>query len=210
MPGLALHQVRVAAVGKMIARHIVEKEVKEQDVIFAGLFHDMGNIIKADLSLFPEFLEPQGLAYWQEVKQEYHAKYGDDEHAATEHIAREIGLPPSAIRIIGSMGFSKAHIVAGAVPLELKIAEYADQRVSPHGVVSMEERLAEGKKRHAKRRADLRSTQDDIADANVDALRKIEEQIFAQTDISPEHVTDERIAPMAEELYSYPVPVSVR
>ena len=52
----------------------------------------MGNIIKSDLTVFPEFREPEGLDYWQNVKDDYVKKYGTDHHAANAIIAREIGL----------------------------------------------------------------------------------------------------------------------
>ena len=41
MPGLQLHQLRVAAVGKLICEHL-KKPVRTKDVVVACLFHDMG------------------------------------------------------------------------------------------------------------------------------------------------------------------------
>ena len=69
MPNLQLHQLRVAAVGKLISEHFTVP-VNVRDVVLACLFHDMGNILKFDLTQFPEFREPQGILYWEEVKKE--------------------------------------------------------------------------------------------------------------------------------------------
>ena len=70
MPSLAMHQMRVAAVAKFISNSLL-KPFDANNVIEAALFHDMGNVIKADLSLFPEFLEPKGYEYWKNVKREF-------------------------------------------------------------------------------------------------------------------------------------------
>src|SRR5436305_1624080 len=94
MPNLQLHQLRVAAVAKKISDNLVT-QVDKAAVVEACLLHDMGNIIKFNLSKspqFPSFLEPEGLKYWQAVKDDYLQKYQtEDEHQATLAIAKEIG-----------------------------------------------------------------------------------------------------------------------
>src|SRR3954452_25294278 len=86
MPALQQHQLRVAAVAAMICDSLPGTD--KETVVIACLFHDMGNIIKSDLSYFPEFVQPEGLEYWEKVKQEYIQKYGSDENAATKEIAK--------------------------------------------------------------------------------------------------------------------------
>ena len=86
-PALQLHQLRAAGVARILCEH--HPGVKDtKSPVIACLFHDMGNIIKFDLDALPAFLEPQGLSYWQGVKDEYIAKYGTDEHIATYAICR--------------------------------------------------------------------------------------------------------------------------
>ena len=69
MPTLQLHQLRVAAVARLVCDHLTHP-INTRDVILACLFHDMGNIIKSNLNHFPEFCEPEGTAYWEKVKAE--------------------------------------------------------------------------------------------------------------------------------------------
>src|SRR3989338_7998938 len=111
MPSLQMHQLRVAAVGKLICEHF-NKPVNKKDVVLACLFHDMGNILKFELAMFPEFTEPEGVDYWESVKDKYRKKYGDDEHSATQEIMREIGLPKGIIDLMEGIGFSKVSEVA--------------------------------------------------------------------------------------------------
>ena len=209
MPALQLHQLRVAAVGKLICDNVT-KPINERDVILACLFHDMGNIIKSDLSVFPEFLEPEGLDYWQGVKDEFVNKYGSDHHAANSAIAREIGLPQSALELLDNIGFSKLETILASVSDEIKICEYADLRVGPHGVLPLEERLHEGRQRYLKRHPNewvgrgVRSTTEQFQTL-IRTARELERQIFEHASIRPEDITDASVAPLVEELQNYSV-----
>lgn len=205
MPPLQLHQLRVAAVGKLICDNSTKK-VNERDVILACLFHDMGNILKFKLGQIPEFLEPEGLKYWKSIQSDYRTKYGDDEHIASEIIAREIGLSVNVISCITAIKFSVAETTKAAGTFEQKICEYSDSRVGPHGVVSLTERLEEGRKRYLAdgRKSSLASPQD-MFDVLARAERDIEKQIFAEAKIKPEDVSDASVAPLIEELWEYPV-----
>ena len=97
------HTLQVTMVGRDILHGMmVHERIEAEDyghLIAACLFHDMGNIIKSDLKKFPEFLEPEGLEYWDRVKKEYVEKYGKDEHAATVAIARAIPLKTDSITL---------------------------------------------------------------------------------------------------------------
>ena len=206
MLALQLHQLRVAAVGKFICENF-EQPINKNDVILACLFHDMGNIIKFDLSVFPEFLEPEGREYWQGVKDEYVKKYGTDHHVANTAIAREIGLPQAAVACIEGIGFRKTVFVVEHPSFERKICQYADLRVGPHGVLSMEERIQEGRKRYIERQdmaADVAAPQPEF-DAVLHTARRLEKQIFTNANIQPGDITDKAIASLIEELQNYSV-----
>ena len=133
MPSLQLHQLRVAAVAKLVGENM-NVEINLDGLIKACLLHDMGNIIKFKLDLFPEFLKPEGLSYWEDVKQEFVYKYGNDEHTATYKIAEEIGLNSREMEILKSIGFSKAIENLEHDDYTRKIACYSDHRVSPNGI----------------------------------------------------------------------------
>lgn len=203
MPGLQLHQLRVAAVGKLICDNF-QGPINTRDVVLAGLFHDMGNIIKADLTLFPDFLKPEGRAYWQQVKEEDIAKYGTDEHAATLKIVRELELPDSVYAYIDGIGFSALHITRRSSSYEQKICEYADLRVGPHGALSLDERIEEGRIRYAGRTSEMPTHEERFAELK-DAAKEIERQIFSRTDIKPADIRNGTIASIVEELWEYPV-----
>lgn len=117
-------------------------------VVMAALLHDMGNIIKFDLKMFPEFLKPEGYDYWKTVQDEYFVKYGKDEHEATYAIAKEIDVSNRVFELILVVGFAKAEDNFCHDDLEKKICAYSDHRVSPFGILSLDERMVEGHKRY--------------------------------------------------------------
>lgn len=195
MPNLVQHQLCVAAVAEMICDHLT-LPIDKDAVVTACLLHDMGNIIKFKLDYFPEFIAPGELAYWQGVKEEYLQRYGHDEHRATLQIVEELGLPYEISDIIDAVGFSHAIENREGADFAHKIAAYADMRVSPHGVVSMRQRLEEAHKRYngENRSTDREHTLDMPTVESFDAaLYEIERQIFAICAIAPEDITDEAV-----------------
>ncbi len=201
IPSLQLHQLRVAAVAKTIADNS-DDELDTRSVVLAGLFHDMGNIIKSDLTTFPDFLEPEGYAHWLLVKNEFISAYGPDEHAATRAIAREISLPHPVLEILAGVGFSKLKETVASNSFELKIAEYADLRVGPHGVIPMAARIEDGKRRYVGKHPDM-PRGEEVLRTLVGAAYELEQQIFARADIGPDDITEQSIQPLIAELREY-------
>ena len=188
MPILAKHQLRVAAVAELIGRRC-RTSFDVKGVVLACLFHDMGNIIKSELGYFPESIQPEGLTYWEGVKADYIQTYGPDEHHATLEIAQELGLSKTVRFYIEGFGFSKMSEVARGNSFELKLCEYADMRVSPHGVVSVEERLREGSARYAQKQQSSGFSVEKFNEL-VSALRDVETEVFASCDLKPEDITE--------------------
>lgn len=204
MPGLQIHQLRVTAVGKTICESLTIP-IDTDAVVTACLFHDMGNIIKSELALFPEFLGEHDLAYWEAVKKEYMGKYGTNEHHATIEIARELGLTEKVIRLIDGVGFMNTESVRDGASYEQKIIEYSDLRVQPHGVSSLDERLEEGRKRYEGRgHFDFPDNKNRYGEL-VAAIHEVERQIFSVSSIQPESITEASVQSAISELKMYPI-----
>jgi HD superfamily phosphodiesterase len=197
---LQMHQLRVAAVASIICDNL-EKKVDKDRVITAALLHDMGNIIKFKLDLFPEFMEPQGLKYWQNEKTKFIEKYGNNEHEATSQIARELCVSKKAQKIINSYGFSNAECTYKNSDLETKIAVYSDFRVTPHTVTSMKDRLLEARKRYVENKnAEFKP---EIYDKFTSFWLKIEKQIFSKEKISPDFITNDKVKKMIKKFEEF-------
>lgn len=213
MPGLQLHQLRVAAVGKLICDNFSsrggsasggKKPINTHDVVLACLFHDMGNIIKADLTQFPQLLEPQGKEYWEGVKKERIAKYGPDTHKASVAMAKEIGLPEVVVSYVDGVRFTAIPSLAGSDSFEPKIIQYSDLRAAPFGILPLQERLEEAQKRYVGKTGGGALNEVNTYPVAIRGALEVERQIFSHATIIPEDITDASIAPIVEELWEYP------
>ena len=190
-PQLQTHQLRVAAVANLICNNI-SNFLETRIVIQTCLVHDMGNIIKSNLDAFPEFLEPQGKKYWQDAKDEFIKKYGDDEHLASITIARELGLSERVINIIDRINFSKAVENSRLPDLATKICVYSDARVSPKSVSSLKERLDESYARNHNDPGKIQSNPI-LYKAAAEAMFAMEKEIFSNSNLKPTDVTTEKL-----------------
>lgn len=202
MPALQLHQLRVAAVAKLLCEHI-EKPLDAEAVVLACLFHDMGNIIKSDLTKFPEFRAEKGLPYWEEVKASFIEKYGKNAHEANVAIAKEIGLPTAAVSYIDGISFSNLEKIVASDSYEQKVCEYADTRVGPYGVLPLAERLEEARARYLESGKSYYTSEGFMA--LVQSAEELERQIAAESSIAMSAITDDAIRDSVEDLRNHPV-----
>lgn len=203
---LQMHHFRVAAVAKLIIDKFPKDspKINENLIITACLLHDIGNIIKFNLMLYPELNSPRGYDYWKSVQDRFILKYGPDEHKATYMIAKEVGVDEKVLKILNSIGFSNSGKVASSRDYNLKITAYADQRVGIDGIMGMAERHTEGRNRYLKRNNASAFTSP-LSEFNTLAefLKDIEKDIFSHTKIRPEDITDMTVAPVIEELKNF-------
>ena len=199
MPTLREHMLRVAGVASLICDNFTEPLNKEE-IISACLLHDMGNIIKFNLEYFPEFNKPEGLEYWQNVQNEYIEKYGEREHEATLKIIRELGIPKKIVTLASEDQFSLLCQHQNSGDMGMKIVHYADARVSPHKVVSYDERMGEAKERYKDHKY---SFQGDEHFRLVACGKEIEKQIFAKCKIKPEDINDDTVNPLILKLKDF-------
>jgi hypothetical protein len=201
MPNLQMHQLRVTAVAKQICESL-SIETDKNAVIKACLLHDMGNIIKFTLGYFPEFLEPEGLEYWQKVKNDYIFKYGSNDHAASLAIAQEINVSARIYDLINCIDATVSENIAIEDDWEKKICAYADNRVSPYGVVSAIDHSINAKKRY-KNHPHYFSEKD--RSLFMKNLFSIEKQIFSRSKIKPEDINDASVARDIEILKDFEI-----
>ncbi len=209
MPQLQEHMLRVAGVADFLSRGITRMATRNNaesiittdyhNIVTACLLHDMGNIIKFDLSQSKKLINHDlDLKYWGEVQKEFREKYGTDEHIAHTKIAEDIGVSKRVVELINAVSFLGASSNASGNDFGKKIIQYADDRVSPFGVVSLEERLADLRARYAHH-----GGQTPERDAFENALRQMEKQIFEYCLIKPEDITEEKVGEKLEILRNY-------
>ncbi len=200
-----MHQLRVAAVAKQICESL-NIEVDKDEIITASLLHDMGNIIKFNLPYakikFPEFLEPEGLEYWEQIQSEFNQKYGKDEHEATLDIIGELGMSPYIYDLAKHVDGTFIENIALGEDFGRKICIYVDDRVTPFGVVSVKDRNLEAEKRYKETGRVFDKEKRDFFMKN---MFDIEKQIFSHSNIKPEDITDLSVRDIVEELKNFEI-----
>lgn len=193
LPNLQEHHYRVAGLALLICDHWRGTNIDRELIKRVCLVHDIGNIIKFDLDKYPHLMgtEKERLDYWKRVKDKFIEKYGDEEHGATYSIAKEVGLTNKQMRVLKGLGFSKLDSIQKSPSWELKICEYSDLRVGPFGVVSLVDRLEEGKKRYKDTKRFIYST--NKRRELIKACHNIEENIDKYTDINIRAIDDKSI-----------------
>ena len=212
MPILANHQLTVAAVASTICDNTTLtptlSQREREDVVAACLLHDMGNIIKFDLSitnkLHPGTFKQGDLEYWEKVKQDYINKYGRDEHLAAVEIARELKVGARVIELVDCIGFNTGKINAESEDFGRKICAYSDMRVGPPGVISLEERLADLRVRYNHKFHQVGGNEEKRVEFE-NGLRQIEQQIFEHCNIRPGGITEASVSETKEKLKDFKI-----
>lgn len=204
-PNLQRHLLRVSALGKLICENWAGPPVNVARVVAALLLHDIGNIVKADYDRFPELFpeEMKNLGYWKAVQESTRTRFGDDDLTASMAISREIGVSEDILSLIERKQFVNNLATAAGSDYEVKIAAYADQRVGPHGVLSIEERLSEARRRY-KGHPNASVNRNDFADL-VKAAYSIETQIDSYSTIALGDINDEALQVSIEALKEFDV-----
>jgi hypothetical protein len=189
------HMLRAAAIGNLICDNWNGPQINKEDIIAVLLTHDLGNIVKMDfdseagLKLLGE--EEKKVDYWKQVKKEMIEKYGQDDHIVSEMMAEELEISQRLAFILKNKVFNNNEFTAQSDDWDIKIAAYADQKIGPFGVLTLEERFRELKERYAQK--ENQNTNNPKIDIFIDCAFQIEKQVLSNTSLNSEDINDESI-----------------
>ena len=191
-PGLQKHMYTVAGIGKYICDHWQGPSINKDIVVKSLLIHDLGNLIKFDLSPGAKIYDPiLEKPEWKEFQSKMKKKYGSSAHQATVQMTKEITDDQLIIKLINSMDSTNLESIFHA-SWEEKICEYADMRVTPNGITSMSERLDDIHERYKEHYADW-ADESQLA-TNKDFGNRIEQELQQNTSKDIIEITEEKIA----------------
>lgn len=199
---LAEHMFWVAGVGTWIAQHFQSK-IDQKLITKSLLLHDLANLIKFDLAKFSYFLKPEDhdLQYWQAQQQVMIARYGDREHLALLALLKELNVDAKTYQLLDQLSIYNLPAIVEGTDFPLKICLYADYRVAPAGLVSLETRLADLKNRYHQREPNLASQKK--AAKNLTLLKQLETQIETNLDLSLTKMTQEQVFNLLKKLKDF-------
>ncbi len=186
IPLLQQHQLRVAGVGAILCENIQIK-VDKQNIVKALLMHDLGNMVRIRMDMLEEGFKPKGKQYWQNVKYELIAKYGDQDHEATIAMLKEIGVNSKIIEYVDAINWGTIGLATSSSDMNVKILNYSDMRVSPMGATTVQNRLNDLKERHRI------NSENYFSELTQDCLL-LEKQIFEQSTLRPQEITEDKIS----------------
>lgn len=202
---LQIHHLRVAAVTKMITDSY-DYKINKEDILKAALVHDIGKIAEMKVGIIPGSVKnEEDLNYWKSVQVIFRQRYGDSNDAATVGIMKELKMSPEIISIVQRTGFKHAKRNFDELFIEGIITTYADQRVTPYGVATLEYRIEEGRVHY---HADNKIKHNDYDEWKQlsEYCYKIEEFLFNKNKkIKPSDITEDSIKPIISELKKYEI-----
>jgi HD domain-containing protein len=177
MPDLQTHMLRVAHVAEVILANWMGSQINKTEIISALLLHDLGNIVKFDLSKDE---------YWQKIQQETIERYGSSvDHVVTAKMLKEINVDDRLQALVAHMGFDNLSYVLGSNDIDLKICTYADLRVAPFGIVGIQERFSDLRKRYQGKPFESRYSLQ-----NEEKALALEHEIFQYISLPPTQIIE--------------------
>ncbi|MBP9816181.1 hypothetical protein KBD09_03015 [Candidatus Woesebacteria bacterium] len=204
-PILQKHMYTVAALGTHIASSVKDSSLRiEKDVITeALLLHDMGNIVKFDLSR-PGLLKEDELDYWRNIQAQFVEKYGKGDHDATILVLRELGVSNMIIHFMELSKSIEAALSAIERDMNFAIMFYADFRVGPYGILPLDARIDDLLVRY-KDRVEHFWSQEEKAEQMRTTMKKVEAKLQKHCSISVKDIEDADVAFILTALSSYPI-----
>lgn len=184
---LQKHMIRVAAVGRFLCTKIPEK-VDTEKIEAALLLHDLGNIVKFkfDTPLIKN-VDKKETEKWKQLQKETIKKYHWHAGVTTKLMAEELAIDKDIIDLLVYAGWENLQKINKSNDWESKICAYADYRVGPFGVISLQERLEDIHKRYSK-----------YKNENIhlkEQYEELERQLFEKINIEPDTITPNSIRP---------------
>ncbi len=199
---LQQHMLTVTGLICAVQEHWSGDDIDWDGLIRAGLLHDLGNVIKFDLDKFPQLLgdELPRIEFWREEQKRLIAKYGNDDHAATGKMLDELGVDSKIKETIQAKSFGNIRKTASSSNWLPKILQYCDLRTSPHGLMTLDERVSDIEERY-----DKYAGRSDFPEM-IAAAKSIESEIEQSIDTDLEQIiTNDSAAKFKNKLLTYQV-----
>lgn len=139
---LQTHHLRVAALENIITDSWTGSKIDSNTIINTCLFHDIAKPVDFDPEKQERFVkDPQKLQTLKQVIIDMRQKYGTNEQEALQIIFQEIGLSKSEQRLAAQWDWHRLSEHIANQDYEAIICIYADMRVAPHGIESIDDRI---------------------------------------------------------------------
>lgn len=201
---LRLHMYRAACVAEIVCDNWKGgAPIEKDDIIAACLLHDIGNAAKFDFGTKRNvrLLENEGksIAYWKRLQRDTIRRYGRSDNAATHSMMTELKVNRRIVFLVDHMAdvlYARKNTDAN---YPLQICEYADDRVSPYGVMSIRQRVRDFIGRYARSDSTANRERAAMVASKLGRELEVEKALFRHVRISPRQINDRTIKPYLEK-----------
>jgi len=188
---LQKHLLRVGALASILTDNWLGPKIHKAAIIQAALLHDLAKPMNFNLHKQAQFgMSPADIKKLEKLQSYLRNKFGTDEHLAAIKITQSLKCPPNTVRIISNLDWENIPRLRKNNDFESLIAVYCDMRIGPKGILSLEERLADLKKRVGSKNLKKHLK-------NGQALEKL---IAKQVPISPHSITNGQLNLLFDKL----------
>lgn len=205
---LQIHLWRTASLMEYLLKQWRGPKLNHQLLIETMLLHDLGNLVKFDLTNTAPImlLPPPELEKYRSLQAIWHQKYGTQVDAVTVQLINELKLVngPAIRQIILTHSDSTLPTTVTNQDWSQKLCDYADFRIAPHGLVTLQERFADLAKRYAGRTNDWNTTAK--VSAKLALFQSIETQLQAHLAVGLNAITTSDLEPLSRwKMYRFAV-----
>lgn len=168
--------LRVAAVAKVICDNWIWEDFDKEATMTSCFLHDMGNILKFNLDLYPDFFQPEWVDYWKWIKEQY-KQYWSNDWEATLSLAYSLGISKTAMKVLYAQVMLPFQSNVEGNNIAIKICEFADMSVSPHWIISWRERILDLEKRNMKNHAMSLEKAQEVTQRRLMLMAKLENEL---------------------------------
>jgi hypothetical protein len=138
------HMMRVAAFAEILLENWKTAEIDKDSLVKACVFHDIAKPMTFDLAKQAQFgMSEADIEKLAELQERIKGKYGSDEHHATVKICEDVGLSKASVDLVNNLEWKYIPRLVETRDIASLIPIYADMRVGPKGILTMEQRLIE-------------------------------------------------------------------
>ena len=187
------HHLRVAALAEIILENWTGSEMDKVSIIQACTLHDIAKPITFDLAKQAQFgMSPEDIDRLEKHQIRLKSQYGEDEHHCTVKICEEIGLSPTAVKLVDNLEWKYIPRILQESDISSLIPIYCDMRIGPKGILPLNTRLEKLKNR----------TSSDEYEENVRNGNTVEQLIQEKTSINLNSITESQLEARFDQLLS--------
>jgi hypothetical protein len=155
--------------------------------------HDLGNLVKFDMTLFPDLFEPEWIAYRTQQKQSTIQNHGFPAEPATLSMCTQLPLTQTTQKLLESFlssRFEKA--IEDQLPIQILLVHFADMHIWMSWYIPRKERVQKLRKRYIRNKNYSEQQADDITQEILQTWQHTYELLYSLwrdgSSLDPEYI----------------------